>query len=646
MSKRLPILPPSRPDDFDADGAPALWRSVEGREQSPEVREAQQREFPPGASELKDAVSRRSLLKFATLSTAIASLEGCANPAEPIMPFTRRPEDLVPGNPLHFATAMPFEGYGSGLLAVSNEGRPTKLEGNPEHPTSLGATSVFGQAAVLQLYDRARARGIVGEGRPQGWRAFLTSLVRRMDAARAQDGGARVRFLMEPSSSPLQQHLRSRIQQVLPNARFYSWSPVNHDAPRAGARVAFGRPLDAHYQFENADVVVSLDSDFLECTPDHLRHARAFTARRDPDAGPMNRLYAFEANLTTTGAFADHRFRAKSAEIQAVATALLARVAQAVPAAADASPGAPQLPEHLARAVEVIAKDLVANRGRSLIIAGERQPPAVHAVAHALNSALGNVGPTVRYAAPVTIDAEDGSAVLRRLVEEINAGQVDTLLITAMNPVYAAPVDLEFAAALAKVPNSIYLGLYNDETAARTTWFLPSAHFLESWGDTRAVDGTVTLIQPLLQPLFGGATEVDVLSAFLGEAEKGTWAQLREYWSARVNRPDFDFWWDQALQRGFIEGTTVQFETPAADFGAVRGALAQARAVSTEGIEINFVPDYKVWDGRFASLGWDRTVAWCSYTTTRRPLTTLTAAGLTDALTGLGLRYCGEAMRG
>lgn len=606
MSKRLPILPPERPGDFDADGAPSLWRSINERKQTREVVEAREAEFPAGVGE-PSGVSRRSFLKYASLTAAIAGLEGCTRlPKEPIMPYTQRPEDVVPGNPLHYATAMSIDGIAQGLLAVSFEGRPTKLEGNPEHPTSLGATSSFGQAALMQLYDPDRARGIVLDKQPRGWGQFVRAIDERVQKARTEDGGAKVRFLMEPTSSPLQQHLRSRIQQLLPNARFYAWTPVDQDAVRGGTQLAFGRPLDPHYDFTRADVVVALDSDFLECGAESLRWARDFTSRRDPKAGKMNRLYSLESTLTITGGFADNRIRMRSAEVQAFAFALLARIGQSVPEAAPAAQavaGAQVRQEHQ-KALQAIANDLLQNRGRIIVIAGERQPAEVHAAAHAINAALGSVGSTVRYSQPVVVDTVTGSESLRSLVEEINAGKVDTLVVTANNPVYGAPVDLDFAAAMKKVDLTIYHALYRDETSEAARWFIPAAHFLESWGDTRGPDGTVSLVQPLLEPLFGGATDIDLLAAFLGEADKGSYAHLREYWASRTNRPDFGHWWDLSLQKGIIEGTQVQRETPTPDYGSLGAALSRARSRSTDGFEINFQQDYKVYDGRFANVGW------------------------------------------
>jgi molybdopterin-containing oxidoreductase family iron-sulfur binding subunit len=585
------------------------WKSIEERERSPEFLAALEREFPMGAAEMSDGIGRRTFLQLLGASLAASGLSGCPRaPPEKILPYNRQPLNLTPGNPLHFATALPLGGSATGMLVTSWEGRPTKVEGNPSHPLSLGATGLFEQASILQLYDPQRARQIKRGGVPRAWKAFLADLIRR-GTMLAHTRGSGLRFLLEPSGSPTQQDLRSRILRRFPEARFYSYEPLANDHLHQGARIAYGRPLQPRFHFDKADVVVSLDADFLQPIGPHLRDIRAFSDRRLP--GPrMNRLYQVESCLSVTGTMADHRLRTRPSETMEIGLALLRELSQThhLGALAPLSGGPPSaLKPEQANWVQVLARDLMVHRGASLVLVGPRQPPLLHALAFAINEALGNVGQGLELAPLNTLDATTGVSSLSALVDEIKGGTVDTLLITANNPVYNSPVDLAFGDRLDSVPNSIYLGAYEDETAARATWMIPAAHPLETWGDTRAADGTVSIIQPLIAPLFNGVTELDLLAASIGERDKSSYEILKESWRARTPGADFEQRWESWLAAGTVPGMASEAARATLQPEAIAAAVRSRPTAPLEPggrLEINYLGDYKVYDGRFANNAW------------------------------------------
>jgi molybdopterin-containing oxidoreductase family iron-sulfur binding subunit len=582
------------------------WRSLEERARLGAAPGAAN-EFPGGAGEL-DGVSRRGFMQLLGVSTAIATVgAACRKPNEKIVPFVRRPEEVVPGNALHFATGFALDGYGSGLLVESHEGRPTKVEGNPAHPQTVGASSVFDQALILSLYDDDRAKQLKHGGEPIAWRTFLTEIA-SSTGRMTQNKGAGLRFLVPPTTSPLLGDLRRRILERFPAAKFVSYSAAADDAPVEGARLAFGRPLAPRHRVIAANTILALDSDFLGEGPEQVRLSREFAARREP--GPaMSRLYAVEPAMTITGAMADHRLRIPASDVGAFATALCAMLANrglsALGPLGALSHGQGQ--SHWdQRWLVTVAAELERNRGRSLVIAGRRQPPAVHALVAAINAALGNLGGTVEYGPPLTGDPLYGAASLGQLAEDIAAGTVDTLVITATNPAYGAPVDLKFGDLLKRVPNTLYHTLYEDETAESCNTIIPAAHTLESWGDVRASDGTVSLIQPLISPLWGGIPEAQVFAAFVEEGDQDAHALLREYWAAQNKTPgDFDGNWERWLADGVVPDTTVAVVNGlAVDGAALSSAVGPLLAKGKSGLEIAFVADPKVYDGRFANNAW------------------------------------------
>jgi molybdopterin-containing oxidoreductase family iron-sulfur binding subunit len=589
-----------------------LWRSIEERSRA--VTPGAANEFPGGAAEL-EGTSRRGFMQLLGVSTAVATVgAACRKPNEKIIPFVRRPEELTPGNPLHFATGYALEGFTSGLLVESHEGHPTKVEGNPAHPETLGATTSIEQALILGLYDDDRAKQLRRGSTPIAWPTFLSELKAR-SASLAGNGGAGLRFLTGPTASPLLADLRRRILERFPRAKFVSYSAVAADGAIDGAKLAFGRPLMPRHHLGAAAVILSLDADFLNDGAEQTRLAREFSARREPSRD-MNRLYVVEPAMTVTGAMADHRMRLRGGDVAAFAAGLCAMLSgrglSALGPVGSLGHGAGLWDS---KWLVALAADLEKNRGRSLVIAGRRQPAVVHALAAAINSALGNIGATVEYGVPITTDATAGVEPLRALVEEIAGGAVDTLVVTAENPAYGAPVDFKLGQLLKRVPNVIYHSLYEDETAQSCNYLIPAAHALESWGDGRATDGVVSIVQPLVAPLWGGRTEAELLAAFVGDGEVGTHALLRKYWSSMSKLPgnlagSFDGVWERWLADGIVPDTGASSEQGLAINGQ---ALAQAAApllardagqAGQGALEIDFAPDPKTFDGRFANNAW------------------------------------------
>jgi molybdopterin-containing oxidoreductase family iron-sulfur binding subunit len=629
------------------------WRSLDELAATAEFQEFLHREFPRQASEWvdPDPISRRTFIKLMGASMALAGLSACSplnQPEEKVIPYVNKPDAVVPGLPLFFATAMPMSGYALGLLVRSNEGRPTKVEGNPDHPASLGATDTFAQASILTLYDPDRATGVTNGGAASSWEEFLNALNGALGQA---SDGAGMRILTETVTSPTLIAQMQQLQQRFPQARWYQYEPGSGNGARAGAQLAFGRPINTTYRFDQARVIVSLDSNFLLESPGRVRYGRDFIGGRLLREGQreMNRLYVVESTPSITGAMADHRLPLKASQVEAFARAL----AQAVGVSAGGGQPAAGVP---AEWLAALARDLQANQGRGIVIAGEEQPAAVHALAHAINGALGNAGQTVIYTDPVEANPADQVAGRRELVNDMNGGAANLLLVIGGNPAYTAPGDLDFAGAMQKVAFRAHLGEFADETSAASVWHVPAAHYLESWSDARAFDGTTSIIQPLIAPMYGGKTAHEVVAAVLGQ-NTSSYEIVRGYWqtqqggaampqptptaaaptaapagtpqptpntqfpdtsattrsSALVTGGDsFDAFWQQALNKGIVDGSALQPASVSVNAAAIPAPAAAAAA----GTEITFRLDPTIWDGRFANNGWMQELP--------KPLTTIT----------------------
>jgi MoCo/4Fe-4S cofactor protein with predicted Tat translocation signal len=611
------------------------WRSLEALSDTSEFQTFLHREFPENASEWLDPVGRRGFLKLMGASLALAGVSACTRqPVEHVVPYVRQPEELVPGKPLFFATAMPFNGAGVGLLVESHEGRPTKIEGNPEHPTSQGATDIYAQAAILGLYDPDRSQTIGRRGEVSTFGAFGVEMRAALTAQEVSQG-AGLRILTETVASPT---LAAQIDALLarfPAARWVQWEPAGRHSVRGGSRMAFGEYVDTQYVIDASDVILALDADFLCAGPAALKHARAFASRRriEGEATALNRLYAVESTPTNTGTKADHRLALKPSEVEAFARAVAARLGVAGAGDGVAPAGA-------AAWLDAVVSDLEANRGRSLVVAGDAQSAAVHALVHAINDTLANVGSTLVYTQTAEAHPADQVADLRTLVDDMTGGRVDLLLVLSGNPVYTAPADLDFSAAMDHVALRAHLGLYEDETAARSHWHLPEAHFLETWGDVRAADGTVSIIQPLIAPLYGGRSALEVVASLSDGGGRPAFDLVREYWAAQtgistdaptpppapapavadeggtdavpaqapitaapVPLPSaFDRAWRRWVHDGVMAGSAFAARTVILQPNFAN-AVAPPPAQSA-GLEITFRPDPSVYDGRFANNAW------------------------------------------
>ena len=576
------------------------WRSLRQKEQDPAFLEVLHREFPEGASEPPDGMTRRDILTLLGASISLAGLAACRRPVHHIVPFVEPPETVIPGVPKHYATTMPFGRSACGLVVESHEGHPTKIEGNPRHPGSLGASSVRAQAAILNLYDPDRGQSLLQSGNVKKWPDFVAAW-KELEKAHLADGGAGLAILSESFASPTLARLRSVLLNRFPKATFAVWEPVSDENVLAGIKEATGRDLEPQYDLGRARVIVSLDADLFLLDPESIRHGRGFAAgrRAGSTGGVMNRLYSVEAAYSVTGSMADHRLRLPASRIAGFVAALARAVA--VP---GAPPGADGLDERGRKFLNALASDLKEARGAGLVVAGPRQPAAVHAAVAALNLALGNAGTTVLYRDPAHA-ALPSSASLAALKSQLDSGAVTTLVVLGGNPVYDAPADLKFAEAMAKARERIVVGDRVDETGAAATWFLPRAHFLEAWGDARDVSGTLSIVQPLILPLYEGKSDVEVLSLLGSGEDTPGYDTVRLTWKSILGEADFDKKWNRVLHDGLLPDSgaaPLAASASARPFGDLE-TLAAANG-GDHGVEIVFQPSNAMHDGRYANNGW------------------------------------------
>ncbi|MBV9937361.1 MAG: TAT-variant-translocated molybdopterin oxidoreductase, partial [Acidobacteriaceae bacterium] len=484
-----------------AGRGPAFWRTLDEAAESEDLREYIEEEFPALTGEIPQGIDRRNLLKVMAASLAMAGAAACTKqPKELIVPYVRQPENVIPGLPLFYATAMPAQGYARGLLVESHLNRPTKIEGNPDHPASLGSTTVFEQGSILNLYDPDRSETVLHAGRLSTWSDFTIAFNTEAQNILARKGEG-LAILSGVCTSPTLINQITSVFQGAPAAKWYVHEPSVNPALASAARKIAGRNAFVSYDLSQADVIVSLDSDFLNNGPAALLYARQFSRRRkaiDNGQTPV-RLYAVEAGPTVSGSLADHHFPMESSKIPAIAY----RLAKACGAAApDVTEAAPEW-------LSVVAQDLQASKGRCVIIPGEYQPESVHLAAYAANAALGNVGKTVKLLESVE---PNNTRSIEELTNDLNSGRIETLVILGSNPVYTAPASLNFVEAIRKARLVVRLGNFYDETSHYSHWHIPEAHYLETWSDSRAFDGTVTIQQPLVEPLYGGKSAHEVIS--------------------------------------------------------------------------------------------------------------------------------------
>ncbi len=617
-------------------GGKKYWRSLEELADTPVFREFVEREFPQQAEEWHDPIERRTFIKLMGASLALAGLSGCVfQPPEKIVPNVKQPEEYVPGKALFFATAAPLFGAATPVLVRSNDGRPTKIEGNPDHPNNRptdfppedpirdprgsSATDIFTQASILSLYDPDRSPTLTYREDIHTWTSFVGEMRSILDEQRP-NGGKGIRFLTESIISPTFGALMKEVQAALPQSKWHQYEPANRDNARAGSIMAFGIPLNTTYRFDLAQRVLSLDCDFLAPTfPGYLRYSRDFMARRriTETNKEMNRLYVVETTPSNTGAVADHAWEVKPSEFEAVAKAIAAGSIPQSPTGA-ASVNLPWIAS--------VVKDLQQHQGASIVLAGDNQPPIIHALAHTMNqNALGNVGKTVFYTDPLEVNSVDHKASLEALLFDIDAGLVELLVIIGGNPLHNTPVDLKLSSdQLQKVKNRVvHLSEYKDETSEWSHWHVPAAHFLESWGDTRSYDGTVTIVQPLIQPLYEGRTAYELLAIFTEQYDRKPYDMVKAFWQTQRTQPqaqpaapavtptpsptpsqDFETWWRQSIHDGFIANSAFQPKTVSLNSGWANQQTTPSQQPAAGGFELVFRTDPSIYDGRFANNGW------------------------------------------
>jgi Fe-S-cluster-containing dehydrogenase component len=552
-------------------------------------------EFASGAFEWPAGLSRREFLRLSGATLALAGLGACTKqPIEKIVPYVKQPEEVIPGKPLRFATATQFGGFGQGLLVTSYEGRPTKIEGNPNHPASGGATTVWAQADILDLYDPDRAQTVTTGGAIKTKGDFWNALNLAMQPAKANTG-ATFRILMQAETSPT---LLAQLDDVLkkfPAARWCCWDPLNRENSGVSEPIC---------DFSKAKIIVALDSDFLYSHPFALRYARDFTSARrviEPDGAQMNRFYVAEPTPTITGSNADHRI--------AIAGRDILLLAQAIASNLGIGPK-PSVRVSEQPWVDAVVGDLKANAGASLVVTGETQPPEVHTLVAQVNTVLKNDGLTILGLPTIAMPAN--RIALSQLVDEMQRGTVELLLVLGGNPLYDAPVDLNFAAAFDKVKLRIHHSTDFNETSRQSHWHVAATHFLESWSDTRAFDGTISIVQPLIEPMYAGISAHEIFEAVSGQSPRTPYEIVRGFWEAQNRAPDFEIKWRRALSEGVVK----ELKPPSAESFSPARVSRQAQAErsvqrstpnvqhSTIGLEIVFRPDVSVRDGRYANNGW------------------------------------------
>ncbi len=533
------------------------WRSLDELADTPEFRKFVETEFPSKHELWMDPISRRDFLKIMGAGIAMMFFTGCKKPLQMIFPYNENPEGQIPGKPLFYATALSLGGYMQGVLVENHEGRPTKVEGNAEHPDSLGATDIFMQAAILGLYDPDRSQTVMNKGIISGWDTFLSDLRQALDEQKDSQG-AGIRILTEMVSSPsLEKQIRNFLKRF-PKAKWHQYEPTARANAMAGSRLAFGEVLETQLRLEKAEVILSLDADFLATGPGHLRLARAFAEGRNLTEGNrrMSRLYMVEPGPTITGASADHRLPMRAGDIENFTRRLAHELG------VDGGSGQYAGSAESRRWISAVAKDLQAHRGRSVVIAGDGQPPVVHALSHAINAALGNVGETVLYTDSDFISPNDTTETFKELVDDMTNKRVDLLVMLGGNPVYDAPADVPFKKSLDQVKTRVRLGLYEDETSSLSHWHIPQAHPLESWNDGRASDGTLSIAQPLIEPLYGGKTTHEMLSALTDDSPRNAHDIIKDYWKSAARALSFDTFWKTTLHDGVMANSAFATRQP------------------------------------------------------------------------------------
>ncbi len=578
------------------------WRSLNEVAETPEFQQWAQRAFPDGVADgvTVDGASRRSLLKLMAASFGLAGLTACRRPVENILPFSRASEGYIHGKPMHYATVAAFNGSATGLIVECNDGRPTKIEGNPKHPYSLGSTNAFLQASVLGLYDPDRTRQVMRRGGRSNWDEFAAFARGYFTADRLGDGAA-FRIISEKVASPSLELVKADLLKKFPAAQWIEYESVNLDAVREGAAMASGQDVEPHFLFDKADVVFSLDCDFLGLDSSSILPVKQYSRRRkvEKPGDDLNRLYSAEANYSITGSMADHRLRVKVGDIGALALALAKELnvsgaeLKVVGGASDKSN----------KFVAALAKDLAAHKGKSIVIAGPRQSAAVHALVFAINAALGNIGQTIVFTKSPR-ERANSLEQLKQLATDLSAGRVKTVVVLGGNPAYSLPADVGFAEALKKVAVTVALTEDENESWAASEWRLPQSHFLESWGDARALDGTASIQQPMIEPLYGGKSVLEVAAILAGREPASGYEIVRATCASQGSPAEREKIWNLALYDGVIGGSKVATAAVSVDAKKVYTAVSGRVQPAPAGLEAAFYASPGPYDGRYANNAW------------------------------------------
>ncbi len=598
--------------------ATKYWRSLDELENTPEFQEFVHREFPVAASEYPDGVSRRRWMQLMGASFALAGVAGCRWETKKFAPFLHRPEGYVPGQPTKYATTIEWAGAPRHLLMTNYDGRPIKVEGNPEHPGSLGATNAMTQAATLALYDPDRSRNPRKKESAANatWDEFDTFLGERRAALKGKQG-AGLAILVEPSRSISTGAMLKRITSAMPQAAVFEYAPLANTSEAAGIEMAFGQKLDAHYKLADAKVIASLDADLINLHPNSVKYARDWAAGRSVDAehpeeSSMSRVYAVESQFSLTGTVADHRLPVPSRQIAGFVKDLLAQVQTRLDGGQVQEPANGKVESdallYVGKEYEVatrdeilfcLADDLVANQGAGIVVAGATQPPEVHAVVCQINSLLGNIGKTVTYTEPMEFGPE--TETIADLVKQVGLGGVDTLLIVGGNPVYDAPADLEFAKIIEKIPHSIHLSFYEDETSRACQWHIPASHPLECWGDAMSYEGLVSVSQPMIEPLVASRSPLQLFAQIADVTGNAAKPQMlvRAALGELLATPMKGEVWKKLLHEGFGGESQLVPATP-----MLVSDLPEITVSEDDEIEIVFTSSSSVYDGRLANSGW------------------------------------------
>jgi MoCo/4Fe-4S cofactor protein with predicted Tat translocation signal len=577
------------------------WRTLEELAETPEFAAIVERELP----RFRDVVGgfdRRRFLQLMAASMALGGLSACGPEENPrqLLPYVEQPPGIVPGRSRYYATATTLEGYATGVLVAHQMARPIKVEGNPDHPASLGAASGTMQATILALYDPRRAQSIVGNGQIDTWESFVTALFDRRDQLLARHGEG-LRLLSGNITSPSLAAQIAALQKQFPAMRWHQWEPLHRDNEFAAAEQAFGRPVERVFDLSAAEVIFAVESDLIAGVPGWLAYARQFAANRRPDetGGQMSRVYAIESTPTLIGAKADHRLPMRPADISAAVRYLAGAVG-----AGPREWTQQQIKD--ADWLKAAAQDLMQHRGHALVHAGREQPEEIHLLADAVNASLGGFGTTIRLIEPVAVSPTPQRQSLEELAGDMAAGKVDTLLMLETNPLYTAPADIDFAGALRHVPLSVSLALYADETAEASTWVIPATHEYEAWSDARAFDGTITIQQPQVRRLYGGHSAQELLSVLQANTSPDDYTLVRDFWQQQAQQKglsDFESFWHESLRVGLVKDSAAAALTLAPKPDLTAGL--QRLPVPPEGaITALFRPDLLLWDGRFADNAW------------------------------------------